>query len=299
MGPKRGHFCHGEFWQGFVNLSISHQATAASVATILTFTPVALLIWALVTYAQENAKDQTACKDPLTGRDRRLDQGFVGNSDFYGLGIRLGIYLQWLASLIANSLLKSERATMAGAYLTFSLALAVAVLLLAFQHDCAFTAEIIIILNIFWGGTVLVMVPFVRLLADIRTTGLGLALIPLILSMLPVSAWFWLRLATHGEVDFVKTNGGTSFFLLARVTSRHLQGVSWFMAALCLVLCLVPVFSSVCLCLVLFLGWVGRRPPEWSDEDREKGMKQRFLNGLDRLKARWTVVKEKKAPNKW
>lgn len=32
---------------------------------------------------------------------REVDQcGFVGNSDFYGLGIRVGVFLQWLASLV-------------------------------------------------------------------------------------------------------------------------------------------------------------------------------------------------------
>ena len=78
--------------------------------------------------------------------------------------------------------LESERASMAGVYLFFSLMLAVAILLLA-------PAEIIIILNILWGGTIPVMVPFVRLLADIETTDLGLAFISLILSMLH-QTWF-------------------------------------------------------------------------------------------------------------
>lgn len=293
MRTKRTLSFHGDFWQGFVKLSVSHQATAAVVAIILTLSPIALLTWALVTYAQGTARDPKACKD------RNLTEGFIGNSDFYGLGIRLGIYFQWLASLIANPLLKSERASMAGSYLTFSLALAVAVLLLAFQHACAFTAEIIIVLNIFWGGTLLVMVPFVQLLADIRTTGLGLALIPLILSMLPVSAWFWLRLALHGEVDFVPTNGGTSFFLLARVTHSHLQAVSCFMAALCLALCVIPVFSSLCLCLVLFLDWMDRRPPGWRVAEEEKGTRERFLARWDRLSRRWRKVEKKKPPSKW
>lgn len=300
MGPKRTLSFHGEFWQGFIKLSIKHQATAAVVATVLTFGPIALLTWALITYAQERAKDPSACMQPLVNEDRKLTVGFIGNSDFYGLGIRLGIYLQWLASLIANPLLRGERASLAGAYLIFSLALAVAVLLLAFRRECAFTAEIIVILNIFWGGTLLVMVPFVQLLADIRTTGLALALIPLVLSMLPVSTWFWLRLALYGEVDFVQTNGGTSFFLLARVTPNHLQGVSFLMAAVCLILCVIPVFCCLCLCLVLFLDWVGRRPPEWRPAEEEKSAKEKMLDRFERMRQQWTKVeKKKKSPNKW
>ena len=293
MRPKRTLLFHGDFWQGFLKLGGRHQAAAAVVAITLTFTPVGLLTWALVTHAQGTAQDSNICND------RYLTRGFTGDSDVYGLGIRLGIYLQWLASLIANPLLERERATMAGSYLTFALALAIAVLLLAFQHDCAFTSEIIIVLTIFWGGILLVMVPFVQLLADIKTTGLGLALIPLILSMLPVSAWFWLRLALYGELDFATTPGGTSFFLLARIPSQHLQAVSWFMAVLCLILCVIPVFSSICLCLVLFLDWVGQRPPEWRVDQEEKARKEKILDRLQRLMKRRTGVTKEKAPKKW
>ncbi len=293
MRPKRTLLFHGDFWQGFVKVSARHQAAAAVVATVLTFTPVGLLTWALVTQAQGTAQHSNICND------RYLTRGFTGNSDVYGLGIRLGIYLQWLASLIANPLLKSERASMAASYLTFSVALAIAVLLLAFQHDCAFTSEIVIVLTIFWGGILLVMVPFVQLLADIRTTGLGLALIPLILSMLPVSAWFWLRLALYGEVDFVTTPGGTSFFLLARVTSERLQPVSWFMAALCLILCVIPVFSSLFLCFVLFLDWTGKRPPEWEVGQEEKAKKEKILFRLRKMMKRRAKVEKEKPPKKW
>lgn len=295
MHPKQTLSYHGKFWQGFRTLRVSHQATAAAVATILTFSPIALLTWALVTYAQEAAKGDDVCQE------RRLPQGFVGNSDFYGLGIRLGIYLQWVASLIANPLLKSERSNMAGAYLTFSLALAIAILLLTFQRDCAFTAEVIIVLNIFWGGTFLVMVPFVRLLADTKTTDLGLALIPLMVSMLPVSAWFWLRLALRGEVDFVATPPeGTSFFLLAPVRPSHLKDISFFIAVLTLILCVIPVFSSLCLCLVLFLDWIGHRSPQWRVAEEEKGIRERISDRIESFKMRWIRgVQIKKSSNHW
>jgi hypothetical protein len=286
---------HGDFWRGFIKVSVSHKATAAFVAITLTCGPIALLTWALISHAQGSAEHSKAC-DARNLPEGAAD-GFTGDSDFYGLGIRLGIYFQWLASLIANPLLKAERASMAGSYLTFSLALAVAILLLAFQHNCTFTAEIIIVLNIFWGGTLLVMVPFVQLLADIETTGLGLALLPLILSMLPVSTWFWLRLALYGEVDFAPTKGGTSFFLLARVTNSHIQAVSCFMAALCLALFIIPVFSSLCLCLVLSLSLMNQRPPGWGgpEPEEEKGMKERVIARWHRVRQRWRKkVEEKK-----
>lgn len=299
MRAKRTLAFHGEFWQGFIKLSTSHQATAAAVATVFTFAPIAVLTWALVTHGQH--RDPSTCADPPTGQARlQATTGFVGNSDFYGLGIRLGIYLQWLGSLVANAALRNERDRMAGAYLTFSLALAVAVMLLVFQRECTFTAEIIIVLNIFWGGTLLVMVPFVRLLADIETTGLGLALIPLIISMIPVSTWFWLRLALYGETDFVPTPGGTSFFLLTRVTPENLQKASRFMAVLCLILCIIPALSSLCLWLVVFLDWTGRRPVEWIVKEEEKGLKEKIRTRLTRLVRRQPrIEKSKSFDNKW
>lgn len=284
MPPKRTLSFHGEFWHGFFKLSLSHQAVATLIATVLTFTPVALLVWALVTYGQGNARDPGSCNGSLSDEDRRLSIGFTGNSDFYGLGIRIGIYLQWLASLIANPFLKNERATMAGGYLTFSLAFAIAMLLLTFQRECAFTAEVIVVLTIFWGGTILVMVPFVRLLVDIETTGLGLALIPLMLSMLPVSAWFWFRLAFFGEIDFLASPGkGTYSFFLAKVPPNHLQALSIFIAILSLILCVIPVCSSICLCLVIIMDKMGRRPPEWSLTEPDKGINAMFREIITRM----------------
>ena len=39
---------------------------------------------------------------------RDVCNGFAGNSDLYGLGIRIGIYLQWISSLLTNILLPNE-----------------------------------------------------------------------------------------------------------------------------------------------------------------------------------------------
>jgi hypothetical protein len=295
-------FFHAEFWQGFLRLGIRHQASATALATVITFSPIALLTWALVTYGQGLAKD-SSCKDPSTEKDRSRADGFIGNSDFYGLGIRLGIYLQWLASLIANPLLKSERASLAGSFLTFSLALPTAILILTFRRECTFTAEIMVVLNIFWGGTLLVMVPFVRFLADSKTTGLGLALIPLVLPMIPVSVWFWLRLGFYGEMDFLQTpgktsRGATTFFLLAPVPADHLRGASVFMAVLCLILSVIPILSSICICLVVFLDCVGERPQEWRAE-QEKGIGDRIRDLFARLIGRGTPPRPEPRYKKW
>jgi hypothetical protein len=90
------------------------------------------------------------CASRINGR------GFTRNPDFYGLGIRIGVYLQWITSLTANILLPRERGYVAATYVLFSMSALVALPLLVFGEASAFTAEIIVILNILWGGTWLV-----------------------------------------------------------------------------------------------------------------------------------------------
>ena len=54
-------------------------------------------------------------------------RGFAGNADVYGLGIRLGIYFQWAAQVIANFTLPNEvKNDMANAVWAFNLALVIA-----------------------------------------------------------------------------------------------------------------------------------------------------------------------------
>jgi hypothetical protein len=47
--------------------------------------------------------------------------GFQGDDNTYGLGIRIGIYLQWVTSAIAYTFLPEEGATMRGVNLCFLL----------------------------------------------------------------------------------------------------------------------------------------------------------------------------------
>lgn len=61
----------------------------------------------------------------LTPRDTDCP-GFDGNSDFYGLGIRIGIYLQWSSAWISNSINPSGAAANHDANTAFLIALLVA-----------------------------------------------------------------------------------------------------------------------------------------------------------------------------
>ena len=59
-------------------------------------------------------------------------QGFEGNGDFYGLGIRIGIYLQWIGSMLANNLIPQKRRQIQNVYIGLSLAICVATIAQSF-----------------------------------------------------------------------------------------------------------------------------------------------------------------------
>jgi len=175
-------------------------------------------------------------------------QGFTGNPDFYGLGIRIGVYLQWLASLIANVWLPRERGYVAATYVLFSISLLVALSMLVFDRACAFTAEIIVILNILWGGTWLVDLTVSRRLGKNRNVqGLYWARFAYNVPTWFVTAWFWTRMASLDE-EYAPTPGGTSFFLITRVEPENVGAASVFMA----VCCMLVVFS----CINFVVAWV-------------------------------------------
>jgi hypothetical protein len=84
------------------------------------------------------------------------NQGFVGNTDLYGLGIRSGVYMQWLSSMLANNFLSTRRQEIQRIYLVFSLAICLATIIASFSKACVFGMEIIILYWMFWGGYICV-----------------------------------------------------------------------------------------------------------------------------------------------
>ncbi|KAL6230204.1 hypothetical protein BDW75DRAFT_223336 [Aspergillus navahoensis] len=77
--------------------------------------------------------------------------GFPGNSDLYGLGIRAGIYLQWLSAQIAAFFYLADTNTLFFNYIVFTVAIIVAVIVLVFQGE-TYTLEMVIMIYMFFGG---------------------------------------------------------------------------------------------------------------------------------------------------
>lgn len=238
-----------------------------------------IVLWTLVAFAQDN---------PSGGGDclfREAGNGFSGNSDFYGFGIRLGIYFQWWASLIANVFKLEDRGSMYAGYLVFSIALIVALLMLTFQHACTFTAEIIVILFIHWGG-------FIGLLysSDAASTrydrfsrlGIGKSYTmaaPLWIGT-AFSTWFWLRLATAGEVDFQPTPGGTSYFVFSRV-STDTKAASRFIVFLCFIFGWILVSCLLGYMAGFLWGSVRRLRSVLLHSDEESGVETQVTENPD------------------
>jgi hypothetical protein len=80
----------------------------------------------------------------------------MGNADLYGLGIRAGIYLQWIGSLLANNLLQKSGKELQKVYLIFSFSLCVATYAMSFAGSCVFETEIELLYWLFWGGFMVV-----------------------------------------------------------------------------------------------------------------------------------------------
>lgn len=76
--------------------------------------------------------------------------GFSGNPEFYGFGIRLGIYLQWLAAILANAFLKEAVAGSLETNTVFLLALTVSTIY-ATSLATIRNAEVLVLLHLYFS----------------------------------------------------------------------------------------------------------------------------------------------------
>jgi hypothetical protein len=76
--------------------------------------------------------------------------GFEGNSDFYGLGIRIGVYLQWITAYIANHFLGEAIDGNLETNTIFLLSLFIATIVTTLQGQVQ-SAELIVLLHLSFG----------------------------------------------------------------------------------------------------------------------------------------------------
>lgn len=182
-------------------------------------------------------------------QNSKIDVGFLGDPSFYGLGIRLGVYLHWLAILITAAYLKEEEQEpqyVLMAYLIFGLsiplALIVKILNAAFTSDCTFSVELFIALVLFWGGYHIVQFPMMQAVSmhkmdEFRKVVLVHCKMPprssrrlrrnmqwftFVISPITIGFWIGIRHVEEG-FDFGATPGGTKFFFFGRIHGSALK----------------------------------------------------------------------------
>lgn len=149
------------------------------------------------------------------------DCRFAGNSDIYGFGIRLGIYLQWVASILSKVFLVSESPgvlrDVVDANTIFSIAIFIATALLTTGIlGNVHAVEILILLHIYFGSTYIV---FFDTLQHAEATETGLTfwaqtvMIYITTGMSIYSLWFWF----HGLDGLLSPQCDSFAFLFAQV----------------------------------------------------------------------------------
>jgi hypothetical protein len=160
-------------------------------------------------------------KTGTQSRPRSEDCGFVGNPDLYGLGIRLGVYFQWLSELIIILWYPEGHDGLTSAYLSFMAAVQIAVIVIAADPFSSYAAEVLVLLYILCGGAVIIVSANI----NSKTQGWGgkgkgyvptLVVSTFVLAPITLfSSWFWLN---GIENNFSKTPCGSFGFLFARVS---------------------------------------------------------------------------------
>ena len=201
----------------------------------------AIVFWAAVRYGQISPPEASArCQQG--SHDIR---GFQGDPDFYGLGIRVGIYLQWLTDLITTGFLEKDRHYVLMTYHIFSISITIALFVKIFSPGCTFSAEIYVIYILIWPGYNIVQIPMFAAISltnfvdeyhgSDEADGLTLQRPPrrlrwsmqlLNFAMSPLMIWFWIRRVIDEDADFAPTSSSTIFFFFAPISDGALRPLS-------------------------------------------------------------------------
>lgn len=178
------------------------------------------------TYSYYDQFNFTKWNESRVWSDEKLcSEGFQGNSDAYGLGVRIGLYLQWASCALANQTLPETRLLLSQSYMIFSLAISIAIFVMTFQNQCVFAIEIVIMYTMFFGGflSVFYMPNFTKKGEPRKWLGMTWTRMTIFTSyvlMVGHGSWFW----TYGyDKHFVNMPCGTTVFFFVPVSSYDFQ----------------------------------------------------------------------------
>ncbi|KAH0531251.1 hypothetical protein TsFJ059_000109 [Trichoderma semiorbis] len=177
--------------------------------------------------------------------------GFEGNSDLYGLGIRLGIYFQWLSAQLCRLLYKEYVVDLDRAYMIFLAAVFIALLVLTGDADSTYDVEVLILMYILICG------PFNFIsgqLGEYRSIALVNVEFIVVWPATVYSCWFWF---VGRESSFLQqpADCGTYGFVFKQVSLRSHSTISFFRAVSVLLAVILAFFHGFWFYLVPLKRW--------------------------------------------
>lgn len=150
---------------------------------------------------------------------------FEGNSDFYGIGVRVGFYLTWISGLVAFIFNPDDSEGQADAQTIFLIANLIALIILQVQNASDTNVVVpILLFYMFFGGSVIGVTSATASLGSFKNAR-GLKKISILirqgfvqltfLGMLIYSFYFWARGFQYFKT-FPEVCGGTYVFPVAR-----------------------------------------------------------------------------------
>ncbi|KAH7176130.1 hypothetical protein EDB81DRAFT_771963 [Dactylonectria macrodidyma] len=218
----------------------------------------------------------TITSSPPPAIAQRDDEcGFQGNPDLYGLGIRLGIYFQWVTVFIVYMWYPEGHKDLWEAYVAFLFSLLVAIIVVTIRAESTYIVEVLVVMYIIFGGSYVIMHVGYRDQHRLRVTvpgWLGMFLTTIVLTAAAIyCSWFWL----HGmNTNFLDTPCGSFAFLFAKVSLQN-QSVIKFFATISTLLAILSLFTLIAFPILLFrkgkLSFVAPPLADISGEDSEHG----------------------------
>lgn len=141
---------------------------------------------------------------------RDVECGIPGNPDIYGLGIRLGLYMLWIATMFTYEFLDEEVSNALDTNIIFFFSIGVATFVLSTQTPRPYVEEIYILLCIFFGG--FWSLAFPSSISSFSMFGMSLRCY-LMAGMASYAVWYW-----FGGMDGLRRQPcGSHVFLFAEV----------------------------------------------------------------------------------
>lgn len=213
--------------------------------------------------------------------------GFEGNSELYGLGIRLGVYFQWTTALLVYAHYEKGRHALQKDYTIFLFAITIAIIITTAQAAATYDVEILILTYIIFGGIIIVFSTNAKqtqnLIEEMLKEGHRLRWSDFVevFTLAGVGiycSWFWINgISAH----FTKTPCGSFGFLFTKV-SLYTPSIRHFFAFISVLFTILVVIS-----LILTPWTLGDKPVDGIRPEHCSHAAPKLLDGLRSLRNKY------------